>query len=106
MKTVWRVILGVTAAAAFVPYKVKKDEETGATQVKAALWNLTYTPGADGKNTINVRLLPGLAKKDECQCEDECCCDEAEEPEEDGITIDVTEESTEPAEPAEPAHEA
>lgn len=109
MKKFWKVFLGAAAVAAVAPYRVEKDEETGVVQVKAALWNLSYTPGAEG-NQINVRLLPGLTKKPECECETECCCDECAPTEEDegSITIDVTEEpeetagTEEPTEPAEP----
>ncbi len=97
MKAIWKVLLGTAAVAAVAPYSVKKDEETGEVQLKAAVWSAKYTKSEDGPS-LSVRLLPLLSKKEEeCCCdEDECCCEEHPEEEEDGITIEVEESADEP----------
>ena len=64
MKAIWKV-LGITslaaAAAALVPYKVKKDEETGETKAKALLWEGSHTPGTeDHEREIVVNVKPDL----------------------------------------------
>lgn len=47
MKKFWKV-LGLTAlAAALVPYRVRRDDETGQQTVEALLWQVTRGPGED-----------------------------------------------------------
>lgn len=88
MKAIWKVLIGAAAVAAVTPYKVEKDEETGAVKVTSVTWSATYNKNEDGKNLV-VNLLPAFIKRDgEDECQDECCCC-GEETEDDGITIDV-----------------
>ena len=109
MKAIWKVLIGAAAVAAVTPYKVEKNEETGAVKLTSATWAATYIKGPEGPN-ITVKLLPVLSKDDddECECEDECCCCGEEDESDDGITIDVEDAAEAPAEePAgEPAPEA
>ncbi len=108
MKAIWKVLIGAAAVAAVTPYKVEKNEETGAVKLTSATWAATYTESPEGPN-LTVRLLPMFSKDDEDECEEECCCCGEEDESDDGITIDVeVEAGEEPAaeEPAEaPAEE-
>ncbi len=97
MKTIWKVLMGAAAVAAVAPYQVKKDEETGVVQIKAATWSGTYDK--EHKNIdVSVHLLPAISKAKDCECEEdqcgcECCCEEEKPAEEEGeITIEVVEE--------------
>lgn len=57
MKKFWKV-LGLTAlAAALVPYRVRRDDETGALTVRALLWKATEKVNPDGAKDINIKLL-------------------------------------------------
>ena len=107
MKAIWKVLIGAAAVAAVTPYKVEKNEETGAVKLTSATWAATYIKGPEGPN-ITVKLLPALSKDDDDECEDECCCCGEEDESGDGITIDVEDAAEAPAEePAgEPAPEA
>ena len=93
MKTIWKVLIGTAAVAAVTPYKVEKDEETGAVKLTSATWSATYNKGEEGSR-LTVNLLPMFAKsaqsEDECEDEDCCCCGEETD---DGITIDVEAEA-------------
>lgn len=67
--------LGVAAlAAAVIPCKVEKDEETGVKTYQSLLSRLRVGPGADGEGTsINLDLLNGIiptALRGECEEED------------------------------------
>ncbi|MDE6841865.1 MAG: hypothetical protein K2P49_13705, partial [Oscillospiraceae bacterium] len=57
MKKFWKV-LGLTAlAAALVPYRVRRDDETGQQTVEALLWQVTRGPGEDQTHDqIDVNL--------------------------------------------------
>ena len=64
MKTIWKG-LGITtlaaAAAALVPYKVKKDSETGSTSARALLWEGSHTPATGTRDrSIVVNVRPDL----------------------------------------------
>ena len=51
-------VLGAAAAvAALTPYKVEKDEETGATTVRALLWGAKYT---DSSRDLSIDLGPHI----------------------------------------------
>ena len=63
-------VLGITAligaVAALIPYKVKKDEETGETKAKALLWEGSHTPATElheREITVNVRPDLSVLKK-------------------------------------------
>ena len=68
-------VLGITAAvAALTPYEVKKDEETGATTVKALLWGAKYTPAGDAGRNVDVTLglhVPGRNDEADLFADDE-----------------------------------
>ena len=57
-------VLGAAAAvAALTPYRVEKDEETGATTLKALLWSIKHTPSAEGTGRdVDVTLGLNLPK--------------------------------------------
>ena len=60
MKTLWKA-LGITALAAIVPVRFKKDEESGKTTVQSLLWKLDVGPAKDGTNTeIGLDLMEGV----------------------------------------------
>ena len=53
-------VLGAAAAiAALTPYRVEKDEETGATTLTALLWSATHTPATE-ETGRNVDVTVGL----------------------------------------------
>ena len=53
-------VLGAAAAiAALTPYQVEKDEETGATTLKALLWSARHTPATE-ETGRNVDVTVGL----------------------------------------------
>ena len=62
---IWKALaaaLGAAAAAALIPYKVEKDDETNVTTVKALAWTAVKSPnGEDGGTKVDVTYLPGLA---------------------------------------------
>ncbi len=62
---IWKALaaaLGVAAAAAFIPYKVEKDDETETTTVKALAWTAVKAPNQeDGGTQVDVTFLPGLS---------------------------------------------
>lgn len=93
MKAIWKILIGAAAVAAVAPYKVEKDEESGAVKITSATWSATYTKNEDGTN-VDLKLLPAFKKADVCECEDTCCCGE-ETDEDEGITVEVEEEAPE-----------
>jgi len=53
MKKLWKA-LGITAlAATLIPYRVRKDHETGATTMDALLWQATRRP-AEGEGQLDI----------------------------------------------------
>ena len=51
-------------AAGMVPYRIKKDEYTGAFEVGSLLWGLKKTPGGErDKYTLDLFPLIGFKKK-------------------------------------------
>ena len=69
-------ILGAAAAvAALTPFEVERDEETGATSLKALLWGAKYTPAADGTGrNVDVTIglnIPGRTSEAELFADDE-----------------------------------
>ena len=59
MKKFWKA-LGIAAlAAAVIPYRVHKDDETGEKTVEALLWQATRGPGGD-KNHDQVDISLGF----------------------------------------------
>lgn len=59
ISNVLKVLGAAAAVAALTPYKVEKDDETGATTLKALLWGAKYTPAA-GEAGRNVDVTLGL----------------------------------------------
>ena len=61
MKTssVLKVLGAAAAVAALIPYKVEKDEETGATTMKALLWKAKHTPATE-ETGRDIDLTIGL----------------------------------------------
>lgn len=106
MKAIWKILIGAAAVAAVAPYKVEKDEETGAVKLTSATWSATYTKDENGRN-VDVKLLPVLNRKYEESCEDEecCCCGEETETDE-GITVEEPETPAEPETPETPEADA
>ncbi len=61
----WKVLAGLAAAAALIPYQVEKDEETGTLKLKALTWEATRSPNPeDGGTQVEVSILPGLSPVD------------------------------------------
>lgn len=59
MKKLWKA-LGITAlAAAFVPYRFRRNKEEGTTSVDALLWQVTRRPG-DGEDEDIVDINFGF----------------------------------------------
>lgn len=61
-KLIGTVTLGAFAVS-MIPYRFKKDKETGAYEVGALLWSLKKTPGEE-QDTYTVEFLPLLGGKD------------------------------------------
>ena len=60
MKTFWKV-LGITALAAAVPVRVKKNEDTGRKKYQSLLLSVDVGPGKDGEGAdIGVNLGEGV----------------------------------------------
>ncbi len=65
---IWKALAGlagVAAAAALIPYKVEKDDETGVTAVKALAWTAVKAPNPeDGGTKVDITFLPGLTPEE------------------------------------------
>lgn len=60
MKKFWK-ILGITALAAAVPVRVKKDESTGKRKYQSLLLSVDVGPGEEGEGTaIGINIGEGL----------------------------------------------
>ena len=59
ISSVLKVLGAAAAVAALTPYEVDKDEETGATTMKALLWGVKYTPATE-ETSRGVDLTFGL----------------------------------------------
>ena len=60
MKNIWKV-LGITALAAAVPVRVKKDDVTGKRKYQSLLLSVDVGPGEDGEGTdIGINLGEGV----------------------------------------------
>lgn len=60
MKAIWK-ILGITALAAAIPVRVKKDDETGKRKYQSLLLSVDVGPGEDGEGTdIGINLGEGV----------------------------------------------
>ena len=72
---VLKVLGAVAAVAALTPYQVERDEETGATTLKALLWGAKYTPAAEGTGRdVDVTFglnIPGQDGEAELFADDE-----------------------------------
>ena len=57
MKKLWKA-LGITVlAAAFIPYRFRKDKDEGSTHVDALLWQVTRRPGnGDDEDIVDISL--------------------------------------------------
>lgn len=96
MRHLWKLLGAAAVAAAVVPYRVRKDKETGAREFSALLWQGRLDPGAGGeerprKLDISVGLSLSLKKRKaetdpaehDCEnCEDyeHCACVGGEDP--------------------------
>ena len=70
MKKLWKALGIAAAVAALAPYKVEKDDETGATNIKALLWGARYTPATEqtGRNIdVTLGLHAPRLRKDEAE---------------------------------------
>ena len=95
-------------AASLLPYRFKRDKETGGYEIGALLWALKKTPGEE-QDTYSLELLPllgGNEKSDEAEEEDlfdipvaEEIADEAAEAVEDAVEAakEAAEEAVEEA---------
>ena len=60
MKKLWKA-LGITALAALVPVRIKKDEETGKKTFQSLLWKVDVAPGENGEGTdLGLGLMDGV----------------------------------------------
>ena len=62
-------VLGAAAAvAALTPYKVERDEDTGATTMRALLWSAKHTPATEetGRN-VDVTIGLNLPRQAEAE---------------------------------------
>ena len=60
MKKLWK-ILGITALAAAVPIRVKKDETTGTKKYQSLLLSVDVGPGENGEGTdVGINLGEGV----------------------------------------------
>lgn len=103
MKTFWKVLGAAALAVGLTPYKVEKNEETGASSYQALLWRITSEPShAEGETrqiginlsegTLTSKLWEMVEKKEEPHLfSDELCVEYTGVP--------VTEETAAPAEP-------
>ena len=57
-------IIGLALIAGLVPYKFKKDEETGAFEVGGLLWSVKKTPGEE-KDNYTINIIPIVGNKEE-----------------------------------------
>lgn len=55
-KFIGGVIVGALAASA-IPYSIRRDEETGALEIRSLLWAYRKTPG-EGKDNIAFAIPP------------------------------------------------
>lgn len=66
MKNLGKIIGAVTLgalAASVIPYRFKRDEDTGAYELGALLWSLKKAPGKE-EDTYTLQFLPLLGKKE------------------------------------------
>ena len=75
ISSVLKVLGAAAAVAAVTPYKVEKDEETGATTMQALLWSAKHTPateetGRDVDITFGLNI-PGRNSEAELFADDE-----------------------------------
>lgn len=68
-KIVGGVALGALAAG-LIPYRFRKDKETGEFELGALLWGLKKTPGEE-QDTYTVELLPCIRRREELDEEPE-----------------------------------
>ena len=60
MKTIWKV-LGITALAAAVPIRIRKDETTGKKKYQSLLLSVDVGPGEGGEGTdIGINFGEGV----------------------------------------------
>lgn len=65
-----RIALGALALSA-IPYKIEKDEETGAFEIRSLLWGWKKTPPAEGEEDANVVFaIPGNGLSEEAAVEE------------------------------------
>ena len=58
-KMIGRVALGALALSV-IPYQFKKDEETGAVEIRSLLWGWKKTPPAEGETKARITFsIPG-----------------------------------------------
>ena len=76
--SVLKVLGAAAVVAALTPYEVKKDEETGATKIRALLWGAKYTPATEetGRDVdvilgLHIPKLPGGTDEAELFADDE-----------------------------------
>lgn len=103
MSKLWKA-LGIAAlAAAVVPCKVEKDEETGVKIYRTLLSSVKVGPGEDGVGTdVRLHLLGGVIPKALGKSEEE---DYADEELEDMVTESIFEMKIERSVPAESENE-
>lgn len=59
MKKFWKALGFAALAAAVIPYRVHRDDETGEKTVEALLWQVTRGPG-QGENKEQIDLSLGF----------------------------------------------
>lgn len=67
MKKLAKILGGVclgALTAGLIPFRFKRDRESGSFEVGSLLWAVKKTPGEE-KDTYTVELLPGIGGKDE-----------------------------------------
>ena len=68
ISSVLKVLGAAAAVAALTPYQVEKDEETGATTLKALVWGAKSTPAAEGTGReVSVTLGLNLPRQAEAE---------------------------------------
>lgn len=77
-------IIGFTALGALVlsaiPYQFKKDEQTGAFEIRSLLWGWKKAPPAEGEKNAHIAFaIPPSALDDDASEEDDVSTEEAAE---------------------------
>ena len=68
-KIIGGVILGALAVSA-IPYQFKKDEATGALEIRSLLWGLRKTPAGEGETKDRFTFaIPPAGLDDSCKVE-------------------------------------